>query len=245
MTILKSLLDDLPADLPAVDVYIGKNWTLAHLSDSDRAGVASTPQQIPQESVFHIGQRLHFSDRPSLADMLASHTNITATISVAVLNAVLQPPAEMLSDEDAADWLSAQSKGRCIAIFGRFPFVDDEIRPHAKQICVFEQQPTAGEYGANDMPHLLPQMDIVAITGSTIINHTLDAILSYVGATTTVVIMGPSTPLSPRLFTYGVDVLFGVRVIDTHATIQSAMAGDDFQKMRGLQRVSLFKANFL
>lgn len=240
MTILKSLLDDLPADLPAIDVYIGKNWTLARLSDSVHAGVASTPQQIPPESVFHVGQRLHFPNKPSLADVLAVHTDITATISVAVLNAALQPPAEMLSNEDAADWLSAQSKDRRIAIIGRFPFVDDEIRPYARQVCVFEQQPSAGEYGANDMPCLLPQMDMVAITGSTIINHTLDTILLHVRPSATVVIMGPSTPLTTRLFTYGVDVLFGVRVTDTEAAVGSVLAGESFQKMRGLERVSFF-----
>lgn len=245
MSVLETLLTDLPVGWHVSDVYVGANWVLSLVegeAGQQRAGVAATPLQIAADSRFQIGHYSLDDDAQVVARLLLSEDEPAAAVGLATLNALNQPDETMLSTADAADWLSAQSAGRSVAVFGRFPFVDGEIRPFARQVWVFEQAPEAGEFGAADMATILPQAEVVAITSSSILNHSIDLILPHTKPDSTVVLLGPSTPLTVKLFDCGIAALFGVRVVDVEMVVESVMAGDGFQKMRGLQRVALFKS---
>jgi uncharacterized protein (DUF4213/DUF364 family) len=54
-----------------------------------------------------------------------------------------------------------------------------------------------------------------------------------------VMLLGPSTPLTPVLFDFGVDLLSGVQVVDIAATLASVEASVNFRKMKGVRRVTL------
>jgi uncharacterized protein (DUF4213/DUF364 family) len=242
MTVIQALLGSLPRDCRVSEVYVGMNWILSVITDANgarRAGVASTPHHIAAESRFQIGHYTLNEDARTTAHLLLSDELTTAAVGLATVNALNRPDAAALSTDDAADWLSARCANRSIAIFGRFPFIEDEIRPHARQVWVFEQQPRTDELDTTAMAMVLPHTDIVAITGSTVINHTIDAILAHVHPGSLVVLLGPSTPLSETLFDYSIDALFGVRVTDLQQVTASVLAGEGFQKMQGLQRVML------
>lgn len=244
MTALTTLLTDLPVDGRVTDVYVGANWTLALVGLPDgtqRAGVASTPGRIAADSRFQVGHYALNEEAHVIARLLLSEDAAAAAVGLATINALNQPDAAALSTVDAADWLAAQSVNRSIAVVGRFPFIDDEIRPHARRVWVFEQEPHADEFDDTALPTVLPQADIVAITGSSVINHTLDLILPHVKAGGTIVLLGPSTPLSEKLFDSGIDAMFGVRVTSVPQVVESVVAGAGFQHMHGLQRVALFR----
>jgi len=244
MTVIETLLADLPVGCRVIYVYVGANWILSLVSDSDNmqlAGVASTPRQIAAESRFQIGHYTLDEAAQTTANLLLSDDPTTAAVGLATVNALNRLDEAELYNDDAANWLSAQCVNRNIAMFGRFPFIDGEIRPFARQVWVFEQEPQGDELYISEIAPVLPEADIVAITGSTVINHTIDAILPHVNPDSLVVVLGPSTPLSPKLFNCGVDALFGVRVVDVQRVVESVLAGDGFQKMQGLQRVALFK----
>lgn len=244
MTILETLIADLPLAWRVSDVYVGANWVLSIAKNStglQRSGVATSPRQIPPEAQFQIGHYPLNESAEVVAGWLRSSDATAAAVGLATVNAINQPDENLLTRDDAADWLAAQSAGHTIAIFGRFPFIDEEIRPHARQVWVFEQQPQTNELDSSAMQTVLPQADLVAITGSSIINHSLDLILPHTHSDSTRVLLGPSTPLSQKLFESGIDAMFGVRVVDAQAVINSVVAGDGFQKMQGLERVALFK----
>jgi uncharacterized protein (DUF4213/DUF364 family) len=244
MTILETLLSDLPAGWRVTDVHVGANWVLS-LAVSGvglrRAGVAAAPNETALDARFQIGHYPLDEKAEVVARDLRSTDMTAAAVGLATFNALSQPDESRLTTADAADWLSAQCVRRRIAIFGRFPFIDAEIRPRARRVWVFEQQPQADELDSRAIQTVLPQADVVAITGSSVINHTIDAILPHIRPGTTVVLLGPSTPLSVKLFDNGIDALFGVRVVDLQGAIDSVIAGVGFQKMAGLQRVSLFR----
>jgi uncharacterized protein (DUF4213/DUF364 family) len=176
-----------------------------------------------------------------VARWLLSQDATEAAVALATLNALNQPAEYRLTTADAANWLAVQCSGHNLAIFGRFPFIDGELRPVARQVWVFEQQPRPDEFDSRVIPDLVPQADIIAITGSSVINHSIDTILPHVKPGSTVVLLGPSTPLSERLFEAGIDAMFGVRVANVQQVVESVVAGAGFQKMRGLERVALFK----
>ena len=56
-----------------------------------------------------------------------------------------------------------------------------------------------------------------------------------------VVILGPTTPLSPVLFDYGVDVLAGAEVIEPQKTIRSISEGAIFSQVEGVRLVTMAK----
>jgi len=243
MTILETLLGDLSTGWRVTDVYVGANWVLSlaqHHTGMQRAGVAAAPHSIAPDARFQIGHYALDVPAEGVAQGLRSPDVTAAAVGLATLNAVHQPDERLLTTDDAADWLAAQCAGRRAAIFGRFPFIDDEIRPRASQVWVFEQRPEGSELDSTAMKTVLPQADVVAITGSSVINHTIDTILPQVSSASTVVLLGPSTPLSEKLFESGIDAMFGVRVENVQQVVNEVVAGNGFQKMSGLKRVALF-----
>jgi uncharacterized protein (DUF4213/DUF364 family) len=247
MSILDVLLTDLPMDWRVTDVYVGANWLLSLAEDNngaERAGVAAAPVSFPENALYPIGHYTPNTDAAEVVQLLRSDDPTAAAVGLATLNALQQPDEAALTHHDAADWLSAQSHDKTVAIFGRFPFIMDEIRPFAKAVYVFEQHPEAGEYSADAIPELIPQADLIAITSSTVINHTIDSILQHTSNQQTIILLGPSTPLTSRLFDCGITALFGVRVADVEQAKASVLAGEIFRKMHGLERVSLISAEF-
>lgn len=244
MTILQTLLSDLTVGWYVTDVYIGVNWVLSKIRDQagvERAGVAAAPHHIDSNEHFQIGHYKLDERAEVVSQWLGSTEPTNAAVGLATFNALNQPDEHLLTYMDAADWLSDQASGRSIAIFGRFPFIDAEIRPYAKQVWIFELQPQSGELDSRAIGTVLPHADYVAITGSSIVNHTIDLILPYTNPNSTVVVLGPSTPLSTKLFDAGISILFGVCVTQIQLAIDSVVKGVGFQQMNGLQRVSLFK----
>jgi uncharacterized protein (DUF4213/DUF364 family) len=239
LTTLDVLLADLPAGWEVEQVTIGANWVLSVVASQDkrRAGLASAPD----ESAPWPGALPRGGDAARMAQRAASADQVEAAAGLATLNALLQPAPEALTAIDAADWLAEHGQGKGVAIFGRFPFIEDEIKPSARRVWVFEREPADGEYGERDIPAILPQADIVAITSSTLVNQTLDGILAHVASHSTLMMLGAGTPLSPRLFARGFDLLSGVIVRDIGRAMRSVEAGVSFRQMEGLQRVTLCK----
>ena len=79
---------------------------------------------------------------------------------------------------------------------------------------MLELEPQGDDLPAAAAPEVLPQADVVGITGSTLANGTLEGLLALCRPEATVVLIGPTTPLSTVLFDYGADVLCGVLVDD-------------------------------
>ena len=76
---------------------------------------------------------------------------------------------------------------------------------------------------------------MVAITGSTLANHTLDGLLSLCDPKASVMILGPSTPLSTVLFDHGADIISGTRVEDEAAVLRTVGQGASFRQVEGVK----------
>jgi len=85
---------------------------------------------------------------------------------------------------------------------------------------------------------LIPTADIVAITASALLNHTLDGLLALCPPGAPVLVIGPSTPLSPVLFDRGVSLLAGAEVADEAALLRSITQGAAFPQAEGVRRVT-------
>ena len=109
------------------------------------------------------------------------------------------------------------------------------LRPAVGHLWVIEQSPTDGDHPAEAAADLIPQAEVVAITSSALINHTLDDLLALCRPETLVMMLGPSTPLSPLLFNHGVNILSGSIVVDENAVIRTVGQGASFQQVEGVR----------
>jgi hypothetical protein len=86
---------------------------------------------------------------------------------------------------------------------------------------------------------VIPQADVVAITGTALINHTLDGLLALCRPDALVMVLGPSTPLSPVLFEHGATIISGARVVDEAAVMRTVAQGATFQQVEGVRLLTL------
>ena len=110
-------------------------------------------------------------------------------------------------------------------------------RTHVREAGRLERKSARelAEYAAD----WLPQADVIAITASALINHTLDRLLSLCNADAAVMILGPSTPLTRILFDHGATILCGARVFDEAAVLRTVRQGASFRQVGGVKLLTL------
>jgi uncharacterized protein (DUF4213/DUF364 family) len=157
---------------------------------------------------------------------------LEASIGVAAINSLLDVDEERCVELNAEAWLAERGRGKRVAIAGSFPFVP-RLRDKVGQLWVLERHPSEGELFSDEASRVLPQADVVAITGTALINHTLDGLLALCREHSAVMVLGPSTPLSPVLFDYGVDVVSGTQVVDVDLVLKLISQGATFRQVKG------------
>ena len=233
--ILDDLLASLHDDAPVRAVAVGALLTVVC---SRRAGLASTlagrtpHERLPLKDVG----RLHLKRARELAEYARSDNPLEASVGVAAINSLLDVDERRMRDLNAATLLADRGRGRNVTIVGHFPFVS-RLRDSVGALSVIEQVPVEGDHPAEAASDLLPRADVVGITGSALINHTLDGLLALCRPGALVVVLGPSTPFSPILFDHGVSVLAGAYVTDEEAVLRTAGQGASFQQVEGVRRL--------
>jgi len=233
------------AKAPAADLInlrVGSFWVVVQTSLG--AGMAST---LRSEDHLHGSQpigsagELHKRTPLELTDLLRSNSPPESTIGLAAANALLGPTAEDLRDEKAVAILRERGRGRKVAMIGHFPFAD-ALREDCEQLWIFERglNRQQDDLGEEAMELLLPQADVVAVTATTLLNQTLPTVLAGVRPDAFVMLLGPSTPLTPALFRFGFDVLCGTVVDDEEAVLRAVEQGAVTSQITGVRRVCLW-----
>jgi len=238
MKLLKALLDQLPpGDISVKDVLVGVHWTAVC---SKGCGLASTlvgNGPHGHNSVRDVGN-LEDKSAQELAQWVLSDNLLEASIGMAAINSLLDVDETQAVEINAAEVLAREGAGKNIAVIGHFPFVE-RLRALAGNLWVIEQKPQAGDLPEQAAEDYLPQADVVAITGTALINHTFDKLLSLCTASSLVMVLGPSTPLSPVLFQHGIQMISGAKVIDEPAALKTIQQGASFPQVKGVRLLTL------
>lgn len=238
MNILDDLLNTLPIEpIPVQKVIIGVHWTLV---SSKFCGLGST--MVGQEQPGHAQVRdvghLHEKSAQELASWVLSDNLLEASIGIAALNSLLYFNEETATQENAVEIIIRESRGKNLAIVGHFPFID-RLKSIAKNCWVIEKKPFGNDFPEDAAKEFIPQSDVIAITGTTFINHTIEGLLKLCPPKSIIMVLGPSTPLSPVLFKYGITFLSGARIIDEEAAIKTIQQGASFQQVKGVRLYSM------
>ena len=234
MNLIKDLLENLP-DGEVIDVRVGLHWTAVVLEQGGvrRCGLASTlfggHGHRTEPDVPQAGRLEAFSGR-ELAALALLEQPTQASIGMAALNALLpQAPGEWV-EANAEEILAARGKGRRVALVGGFPFAR-RLKSQVGELLVLDLDPGPDELPAEQAPQVLPQADVIAITGMTLANHTLENLLSLCPPGAFVMVLGPSTPLSPLLFDYGVHLVSGAVVTEIEPVLHTVSQGGNFRQV--------------
>lgn len=93
-----------------------------------------------------------------------------------------------------------------VGMIGYIQPIAQEFEKRAKELIIFDKGLSlrGGNKGnvraMEDQPRLLPDCDIVILSGTTMINHTIDELLSLCGKAREIIMIGPSTPMFPEAF---------------------------------------------
>ncbi|WP_034643879.1 Rossmann-like domain-containing protein [Desulfovibrio inopinatus] len=149
------------------------------------------------------------------------------------INSLLPPPDNAI-DFKAQDLILKKGEGKRVVVIGHFPFVE-RMGDRFASFDVLELSPKPGDVPAAKAPELLPQADVIALTGTTFLNNTLDALVDLCPKNAFLMMLGPTTPFSPVLFDAGFDVLCGSEVVDEATALQGIAQGLPFKKLQGVR----------
>jgi len=234
MDILKSLLATLPIKPISVhQVIIGVHWTLV---SSKYCGLGSTMvgQAQPGHAQVRDVGHLHEKSAQELASWVLSDNLLEASIGIAALNSLLELNEETATQENAVEIITRESQSKNLTIVGHFPFID-RIKPIAKNCWVIEKKPFGDDFPEEAANEYIPQSDVIAITGTAFINHTIEGLLKLCPPKSIIMVLGPSTPLSSVLYKYGISYVSGARIIDEGAAINTIQQGASFPQVKGVR----------
>lgn len=175
-----------------------------------------------------------------LTRMAYSESILEAAIGMAAINSLTEVDKTPCLELNAADLMLEKGEGKRIAVVGHFPFLA-RLRKKAKELWVIEKNPREDDFEEDQAGNLIPQADVVAITGTSLTNHTLEGLLSLCAPSAYVIMLGDTTPLSPILFDYGLDALSGTRVVDTPLVLSCVSQGANFRQILGTKRLTMLK----
>lgn len=241
-TIIVDLLSNLPdKPVPVRSVLVGVHWTAVC---STRCGLATTiigSKPHDHTTVVRDVGHLHRKSAQELAAYALSENFLEAGIGVAAINSLLEVNEKNAVEMNASEVLMKKGAGKNVALVGHFPFIP-RLRKTALNLWVIEQHPAGDDYPASSAPDLIPRADVVALTASALINHTLDDLLALCSPKALVIILGPSTPLSPVLFNHGATIIAGSRVLDEAVVLKTIGQGATFQQVTGVRLLAFTRS---
>jgi uncharacterized protein len=248
MQIITDLLEILP-DGEVLDVRIGLHWiaVVVEVGGVQRCGLASTlragaeTEHSKGSDVPQAGQLELYSGR-ELAGLAFSDQPTLASVGTAAINALLPRNPHLWREDNAEEVLARCGQDKRVALVGHFPFVP-RLRPLVGDLQVLELLPREGDLPASAAPDILPHAEVVAITGMTLANHTLDGLLALCDPKAQVMVLGPSTPLSPVLFAHGINIISGAVVTAIEPVVHILSQGGNFRQIHraGVRLVNMQK----
>lgn len=238
--ILKDILSSIKFDHAVTDIRTCVFWTAVC---SIRCGLASTmafsirPSDGPQ--VESAGNLLPTGVK-ALAQLSLSSRILESAIGMAAINSAVPVDESLCVDLNAEQEIHSLGAGKKIAVIGHFPFVK-RLREKARDLWVFELpgRGRPGDITGREIETLLPQAEVVAISSTTLINHSLGDILRLVAPDAAKMLLGPSTPLSTVLFDHGIDILSGSLVADRNQALECISQGANFRQVKGVRKVTM------
>ncbi len=139
---------------------------------------------------------------------------------------------ELVKDEDGFDLLNIQPY-ETVSLVGAFGPYIRRLKSMGTPFYIIEKnrqtlRPDEMKYfkPESEMKTALENSQVVIITGTAIVNHTIDAVLSWISNGKRTAIIGPTASMLPdAFFNRGVNVLAGVRILNADLMLKILQQG--------------------
>jgi uncharacterized protein (DUF4213/DUF364 family) len=242
-----TIIDDLIASLDRAavprEVRVGPYWTAVVVERGGelQGGLSTTLRNDShphrRSPVENAGSLLDIT-AAELAELARSNSLIEASIGMATINALLDVDEADCTEVNASDIIIREGTGKRVAVVGHFPFIP-QVREAAEELWVLELRPQPGDLPADRSPEIIPRADVVAITGTSLINRTFEHLMAMCRPDAYTIVLGGSAPLSRVLFGYGVDAVAGTKVVDVPAVLRAVSQAAIFRAIPGKRLLTM------
>lgn len=208
---------------PIKNAQLGVRWALAETTDS--SGMAMYTAGSSVAPMFSSLEGLPLSEA---AEAVKSWNFEEASLGLAAANAFYNTPARVerlgagvpmsVFYTDGIDL-----RGKTVGIVGHMRGPAG-LHEQARAVYTLERAPQKGDYPDSACDWILPQCDLVLITGSSLVNKTLPHLLELCENALTI-LTGPSVPLCPELLDCGLDRIAGMAIRDRAAVRERVERG--------------------
>jgi hypothetical protein len=226
-----STIKESTRDILVKEVRIGPFWTGVWSKYGGLASTTFTHEPAMPPPIKEAGNLTQKSVL-ELCNYANSDCLLQASVGMAAINSAIEVDLNKCQNINAAEILYEKGKDKKVVVVGHFPFVN-KLRKLAKTLWVVERKPQSGDIPASEAKRVIPQADIIAITGTALINGTMGELLSWCPKKSIVMVLGATTPLSPVWFDYGVDLVSGTRIIDPELVLRLVSEGVVFKQVHG------------
>lgn len=234
---IRTVLGDQLGHITIERVVVGLFFTGVKLS-TGHVGACATPiKTIPgavccpsSTQVMPFPGKMRSRQAAAFLDETVQCEGIRRAVGIATMNALAalcwerqpHPDVDLEIGIDAFDAADIRP-GQTVVVVGAFiPFLR-ELKRRAQPYLVLEQDPATLKPDelsffrpADQARSVVPQADVLLITGTTLINDTLDAILAAARPDACKVVVGPTVGLVPDAYLHrNCDVLGGIKI--THS----------------------------
>jgi uncharacterized protein (DUF4213/DUF364 family) len=226
--IYRRLLAPIPLGLPVTSCVAGLVWTLVQAGG--HTGLALTLQDGVFDS--QLPGLINGVEARWLAERIAGWNMFEASLATAAINswynrrdvieAATGRSLDVRRGARVFERLSRRFEGRPVAVVGHFPCLEP-LRERCR-LTILERRPSAGDLPDQACEYLLGQQDLVCITGSAVTNRTLPRLLEL-SRDAYVAVIGPSVPVTPLWFEYGVDMVAGTFVLSHDEAVIAVQQG--------------------
>jgi uncharacterized protein (DUF4213/DUF364 family) len=214
-TLYDVLINGIPLECRVDEAVTGAHWTMvrsgANVGIAMSMGAPTRPQTLPECCE---GMALR-----ELAKAAKSWNFKEAALGMAAINAFWNSPgcfdtACDLGKEgrNGFDVWRKHVDGKKVAVIGHFKNLEKSLG-EVCELSILEKRPQHGDYPDSACEFILPLQDFVFATGVTLINKTLPRLLK-ISTRAEFILVGPSVPLCPGLFSFGVRDLQGFTVTE-------------------------------
>ncbi len=218
---------------PSVAVIVGYNWTLVEAAGG--IGLVATPAN-GRDGARTTNDTGHFTGRDlrNLAALTRSANPYERAIGCAAINAGVNRSNIKGASRNGLEG-PADVTGRVVVV-GRFPALSEKI----SEAIVLERNPGPGDLHADMASEVIPGCRALIITASAWLNGSLAELLRL-GQGAQITLVGPGTPLSPRLHDHGIHRLAGFVVTEREALRRVVAEGGAVRHFRHLGRIVLLE----
>jgi len=234
--ILEERLGERMDDVTVERVVVGVFFTGVKLS-TGHGGICATPiKSIPEavccpssaQAMPHSGRVRERSIRAYVADALGDRL-MRKALGIAVVSALSalandvcpQPGYTVTRGVDAVDLLPLSESGNVVIVGALTPYLR-ALKQVGQPFRVIEMDPRTLKpdelpffVPVEETDRVVPWADTLIITGTTLINGTIEHLLELARPEATVVVLGPTVSILPdALFSRGVDISGGDMVTD-------------------------------